>query len=154
LKMTGKKGTGLLCAAVAFAGIAGCAHFRAEVPQGFAEYEGRSVYKAVSPDGVVFRVRSVKNDPYAELSFWQEALTTRMRDAGYSMVDSGRITVADRPASIIELAAPLGSEDQSYLIAVIYGEKRLVIVEAAGEVVKFKKHKEEIIEAIKKIIPD
>jgi hypothetical protein len=152
--MADKKGTWAIGAAVFFLGIAGCAHFRAEVPQGFAGYKGRCVFRAVSPDGVVLRIRSVKNDPYAELPFWQEALSTRMRNAGYTLVDSSLITVADRPTSILECAAPLGNDDQSYLIAVIWGKKRLTIVESAGEVVKFRKHREELLKAIAAIRPD
>ena len=151
--MAGNNKPGIFSMVVVIIGLVGCAHFQAMVPQGFAEYEGRSVFKAVSPDGVVFRVRSVANEPYAELPFWREALSTRMRNAGYVLVDSSQITVADRPTSLVELAAPLGNEDQSYLIAVIFGTKRLVIVEAAGEVLKFRKSKSQIIEAIKKIRP-
>jgi hypothetical protein len=128
-----------------------CAHFKAQSPSGFAAYKSRCTFKAVSPDGVIYRVRSVKNKPKAELPFWNEAVITRMKNAGYTLVDTSSITVQGRQTFVTELAAPLGSEDQSYLIAVIYGPKRLTVVEAACEVSKFQKRKADIVEAIKKI---
>jgi hypothetical protein len=146
------KRTGLtaLPAALAFI-LLSCAHFKAQSPSGFAAYESRCTFKAVSPDGVIFRVRSVKNKPKAQLPFWNEAVITRMKNAGYTLVDTSSISVQGHQTSITELAAPLGTEDHSYLIAVIYGPKRLTIVEAACEVSKFQKRKPDIIEAIKKI---
>ena len=128
-----------------------CAHFKAQSPAGFAPYSSRCTFRAASPDGAIYRVKSVKNKPQAGLPFWSEAVITRMKNAGYTLVDTSSIVVQGHDASLIELAAPLGSEDQTYLIAVIYGPKRLTIVEAACEVSKFQKWKTEIIEAIKKI---
>ena len=131
--------------------LSSCAHFTAQPPSGFAAYKSRCTFRAVSPDGAVFRIRSVKNKPKAGLPFWNEAIITRMKNAGYTLVDTSSISVQGRQAFVTELAAPLGAEDQTYLIAVIYGPKRLTIVEAACEVSKFQKRKPEIIEAIKKI---
>jgi hypothetical protein len=118
-----------------------CAHFTAHSPSGFAAYKSRCTFKAVSPDGVIYRVRSVENKPKAQLPFWNEAVITRMKNAGYTLVDTSLIIVQRHDAFISELAAPLGTEDHSYL----------TIVEAACEVSKFQKRKPEIIEAIKKI---
>jgi hypothetical protein len=130
---------------------AGCAHFKAVMPDGFARYRGESVFRAVSPDGIVFKVHHTANKPYAELPFWQEALSTRMQNAGYTLIDSSKATISGCPAFFIEVAAPLGNDDESYLIAVILDKKQLIIAEAAGEAVKFRNRKDAVVEAIKKI---
>ncbi len=38
-------------------------------PNGWASYQNAPHIKAVSPEGVVYRVRVEKNEPYAELPF-------------------------------------------------------------------------------------
>lgn len=128
-----------------------CAHFKAQPPSGFAAYKKRCTFEAVSPDGVVYRIKTVKNKPAAQLPFWSEAVLTRMRNAGYSIVDTSSISIQGNDAFIMEFAAPLGNEDQSYLVVVIYSSARLTIVEAACEVSKFQMRKPDIIKAIKEI---
>jgi len=129
----------------------GCASFHATPPKEFAPYKGKNTYRAVSPEGVNFRVRTEENKPFAELSFWKEAMQNRMIDAGYTFVDSSNININEKAGFMLELAAPLGPEDYSYLISIVLKGKEIIIIEAAGEVNKFQKRKPDIIEAIKKI---
>ena len=50
-------------------------------PDGFSPYRKRGRFQAITPDDVVFRVRSAKNKPQAELGFWAEALKEHQTSA-------------------------------------------------------------------------
>ena len=119
-------------------------------PKGFAMYEGKDDFRAVSPEGIVFKIRTEKNEPYAELDFWREALKKRMTDAGYRFMSESEITAGNNKGYLIELAAPLGPRDYSYLIAVFQKEKQLVIIESAGDVAALKTRRGDIVDAIGK----
>lgn len=141
----------LLIIITALAG--GCVHKLPDsVPQGFAAYENQQKIRAVSPDGVMYRIRREKNEPFAELPFWREALKKRMLDAGYNFMNEEDIKAGERSGYLLELAAPLGAQDFSYLIALFVNDnKQLVIVEAAGDMTVFAKWRPEIIKAIEGI---
>ena len=125
---------------------------KSEVPRGFASYPDTKEFKAVSPDGVMYRIRTEKNEPFADLSFWKKAMKKRMLDAGYNFVGESEITAQNREGYLIELTAPLGNKDYSYLIAIFLGEqKNIVIVESCGEISRFKIKRDDIIVAIKGI---
>ena len=126
----------------------GCVPFRAESPEGFAPYKGRRPYRAVSADGVMYRVRYEKNKPKAELAFWKEALKSRMIDAGYRFQAESDLEVSGHPGYLLELAAPLGTQDYTYLNAIFVHGRKLVIVEASGEVSQFQKHRASLLDAI------
>lgn len=129
----------------------GCTRFQAEAPQGFATYEQKSPFRAVSPDGVVFRVRAEKNKPRAELPFWKEALKKRMVDAGYHFVSEKDIKAGGKSGYLIELAAPLGTQDYTYMIALFQNEDHLVIVESAGEISRFSARRDAVMAALDKL---
>ena len=118
------------------------------VPEGFAAYAERKRIRATSPDGVVYRVRVQDNDPEADLAFWEEAMKTRMLEAGYHEVEAKRIKSGDREGALLELGAADGEKDQSYLIALFVDGSKLVVIEAAGQVERFAPRKAAIIEAI------
>ncbi len=120
-------------------------------PKGFAAYKGKGAFRAVSPEGVVFKIRTEKNEPIADLDFWREALKKRMIDAGYRFMAESEITAGNDKGYMIELAAPLGPRDYSYIIAVFQKEKKLVIVETAGDVAALKTRRSDIIDAIGKM---
>ncbi|MEO0600627.1 MAG: hypothetical protein AAF211_04270, partial [Myxococcota bacterium] len=122
-------------------------------PDGFSAWKKEGRYRAASPDNVVFRIRGVKHKPKADLAFWREAVRTRMVDAGYRVVDEGTIEVSSSEGAMIELAAPLGNQDWSYLLAMVPRGRRLVVVEAAGEVAHFAERRDAIVEAITQVEP-
>ena len=136
---------------IAAAVLWNCAGFKAVPPEGFGEYDGKIIYRAVSPDGVAYCVKAVDNEPFAELPFWKEAMTKRMTDAGYKVVDTTSVTVGQKKGTALELAAPLGQFDYSYLIVIVPGEKKILIAEASGRVKHFQARKDAIIAAIEKI---
>lgn len=131
--------------------LTACRSFQAEAPAGFAPYDQKKSFRAVSPDGVLYRVRQQENKPKATLAFWKEALKKRMLDAGYHFVSEGDIKADNEPGYLLELNAPLGSQDYTYFIAVFARDNTLVIVESAGEVTRFKARREGVLAAIQKL---
>lgn len=132
-----------------FAAAAGCAPYTARAPEGFAPFDdARSSFAAASPEGLMYSVRHEANEPEADLRFWSEALRKRMEDAGYVVVDDGAVEASSTSGYRLQLAAPLGREDYTYLIALFVHGSSLVIVEAAGEVSRFEPKKDAILAAI------
>ena len=142
----------LVCSWLTLSSLVGCApSYTAVKPEGFAAYKGNKPYRAISPDGVVYEVREVKNEPYAELSFWKEAMKKRMDDAGYRVIQDTTMTIGNREAAYIELAAPMGERDYLYLVTITTNEKKIIIAEAAGVVQQVQNRKQAIIDAIEAI---
>lgn len=129
------------------------ATFLADPPEGFAPYKAKKAYRAVSPDGVVFRVRAAEHEPEADLGFWKEAMQKRMTEAGYQVLSEAGIEASGTPGTLLELTAPYGTDDYSYLLAVFPAGKEIVIVEAAGEVATFGERRDAVLEAIGRIEP-
>lgn len=128
--------------------LSACSSFEASAPKGFAVYDGGSDYRAVTSDGVVYRVRSEDNEPQADLTFWREALTKRMSDAGYVVIGDEPVKCRNGEGHLLDLAAPLGTRDYGYTVAVFVVGSDIVIVEAAGEVATFKEKRADIVAAI------
>jgi len=118
------------------------------VPAGFAPYKRKARLQAVSPDDVLYRVRRIRNKPRADLPFWQEALRTRMVDAGYHLVSEGEVVAGARKGALIELTAANGEQDQTYLLALFVTGRKLVLVEAAGPVERFAPRRDAGVAAI------
>lgn len=137
----------LLAALVA---LSACRGFDAAAPEGFAAFDDWSQFRAVSPDGVMYLVRSEENEPEAKLDFWKEALKNRMSDAGYAVVSEEDIK-GKEPGYLLELAAPVAEQDYSYLVAIFVRGKDILIAEASGEVTRFAKRRDAVVAALAKI---
>ena len=151
--MTKKRITLGVAALVVAAGAVGVGvwvwpDFSAKAPPGFAAFHDWFEFRAVSPEGVVYRVRSEDSDRRAELAFWREALKKRMLDAGYTFILESDIRASGKAGYLLELAAPQGTVDYSYLMAIFVDGKKLVIAEAAGEVTKLKERRAALVEAM------
>lgn len=128
-----------------------CRSYKATPPEGFAAFEKTDDFKAVSPDGVVFRMRDEPNKPDGDLPFWKEALKKRMLASGYTFFAERDLkTQAGEAGYLLELSAPLGPRDYSYLVAVFRKGSKLVIGEVAGEVLPVKARHDAIIAALEK----
>ena len=122
--------------------------FAVSPPEGFSAYKTRHEHRAVSPDEVLYRVRSEKHKPRADLAFWKEAVTVRMAEAGYTSLRDQEITAGAAQGWFIEFTAPLGTQDYAYGIAAFPLGSKLVVVEAAGEVSRYEARRDEIVAAI------
>ncbi len=124
--------------------------FLTAAPDGFAVYKNKEKFKSVSPDHIVYRVRTVKNKPYADFSFWREALPERMKNAGYRVIGDTVMSIKNNNALLLEMAAPLGLTDYSYLVMMVVSKKKILIAESAGTFTEFQKRKSSVIDALKK----
>jgi hypothetical protein len=131
--------------------LAGCATVRPvlEGPKGFAPYREVTSFRAVSPEGVVLRVRLVANDPPQTLEFWTEALKTQLAGSGYAAVREESVETRTGKASLLEWAAPVGEESWIYLTGVAVTPQGIALIEAAGVYASYEKHRAEIIESLR-----
>lgn len=120
----------------------------AVTPEGFSAWRKPSRFRAASPDGVLYRVRTVKHEPRADLAFWTEAVRERMVAAGYTRLAEGALEANGAEGGLIELAAPVGDEDWTYLIGFFPAGKRMILAEAAGEARALDAHRDAILKAM------
>ena len=116
-------------------------------PDGFAPYRMRREHRAVSPDDVLFRVRAEKHRPKADLDFWEEAVRARMVGAGYREISHSRVDIDGRPGVLLEYTAPHGTDDYTYLVGFFSSGRKVIVVEAAGEISRFEARRGEILAA-------
>jgi hypothetical protein len=131
--------------------LSGCAVFQGTQPAGFAPWkdnDGRR-FRAASPDGVVWEIRSEAHEPVADLDFWRRALRDRLGGRGYKIVDSLPFSMDGRAAFALEA----GQDDQSWMIAIAPLEKSIVVVEVQGPMQAFQKRRVDILAALPKIKP-
>jgi len=117
-------------------------------PDGFAAWKKRGRYQAVSPDEVLFRVRTASNKPTADLGYWRDALQNRMSDAGYMVLSETDIQASGHPGVLLELGAANGEQDQTYLVAVFVSGRKLVIAEATAEATRMRARQDAVVTAI------
>ncbi len=122
-------------------------------PDGFSAWKKKGRARAVSPDGALYRVRVEKHKPKAELAFWKEAVRERMTAAGYKVVAEGDLEAGGVAGGTVELLAPIGTEDWTYLLAFFPVGGKMVIAEAAAEVTTFEAHREALATAMKGLAP-
>ncbi len=128
--------TARLLVLAALLALVDCGAAQPMTPIGFAACsgDGRTPFRAVSAEGVVYRVRREPNPGAAPLAFWKEALAARMRAAGYTVLAEDTLSDAGTaPGTLLDLVAPRGTRDQGYLVGLFVRDETLVIVEAAGE---------------------
>jgi hypothetical protein len=148
------RSAGLLTALFAAWILAGCAGYHPAAPAGFAVYPRGIVFKsplrAVSPDGILFTVRTEKNKPRADLGFWREAMKTRMAQSGYRLAADTLCKMKGADGILLEMAAPMGDQDYFYWVAFALSPSgdRILVAEAAGESKRFLPRREEIRKAI------
>ncbi len=129
----------------------GCAP-HAVAPREFARYPGSlfssADFRAVSPEGLLFSVRTEKNNPQADLAFWRQAMKTRMSQAGYRILSDSDCVMGGTAAALLKMAAPVGNKDYCYWVAISISGKKILVAEAAGEAKPFLRRAKDIGEAI------
>ncbi|MCB9763362.1 MAG: DUF4349 domain-containing protein [Alphaproteobacteria bacterium] len=126
---------------------------QAPTPDGFSPYKQKREHRAVSADGVLYRVRYARHEPEAEPAFWMEAARERMLAAGYTLIRETETTLGGQPGFVLELTAPYGVEDYSYLIAVAPAGRKLLIIEVVGEVSRVEARRNEVLAAVAATAP-
>jgi hypothetical protein len=127
---------------------------RLQPPAGFAEAEpGKdAAYRALSPEGLLFRVRLFPNQPEKPLSFWGETLKNHLVKEGYRLNGQAQAFQAgDRAGAAFEWVVPYGSESYLYLTAVLVAGKRIVLAEAAGPYALLAQYRQSLSDSLQSI---
>jgi hypothetical protein len=141
--------------AAAFLVLASCTTL-VRKPEGFAEVVPWQVaatrYEAVSPEGMIYRVRTLKNYPVQTLEFWAQALQNHLEKEGYRSISEGRsFETADNSGMLFEWAMPYGNQSYIYLTAIVVSEKRIAVAEAAAEHTIYYRYREALLESLASI---
>ncbi|MCL2259968.1 MAG: hypothetical protein FWC15_01280 [Fibromonadales bacterium] len=133
--------------------LTSCASFKAQAPENFAEYTGtpNTKFKAVSSDGVLYRVSEYEQDAKASLEFWRSAFLLKMKNANYKQEDSLNVSFGGKPAIGYIFSFETSAGSDSYLVAAVQFKDKMFVVEATGESAKFETRKKDILDAINKI---
>jgi hypothetical protein len=140
----------LLCAvlAVSFS----CAPFDVKKPAGFAELRNDSVYYAISPEGILFRVHTVRNYPEKNLDFWSKAVKNHLVEEGYQFIKEEKFDAPKKPGVLFEWGAPYGRENYIYLTGIIVSGGRIAVAEAACEYSLYATNRDSLLGSIKSIV--
>jgi hypothetical protein len=131
-----------------------CSRFSVVPPDGFAELKGGRSYRAVSPEGMLYRVRSIKNEPKKNLSFWGEALENHLVKEGYRPSGAAQsFTSGDREGLYYEWILPSGHESYLYLTALLVTDRTITLAEAAAPHPVFIRYRQTILDSLSSIRP-
>lgn len=130
---------GLCIAVSALLAVSACRQFEAKAPAGFAAYDDSTLglpaseYRAISPDGVRFRVRTVGNEPKGDSALWTAALRRSLERKGYRLTDSGSLRTEDgHDLVVVRGVIGLGGMDYGYVIGFHVKGSSVVLAEAGG----------------------
>ncbi len=133
--------------------VSGCSTFRAQKPSSFAEYKIKTdSYRAISSKGVLFKIKSIKNEPYGSKEMWQESISYYFKTYGYQKKKSRDITTGKNVKGIYtEYSYRYNGENYIYSITIFVNKKNIFVIEASG-IDKFYNNKREMIfSSIKKM---
>jgi hypothetical protein len=122
-------------------------------PEGFAAVSawqvGATQFKAVSPEGMSYRVRALDNYPVQTLEFWADALKNHLVQEGYRAVSEGQVFEAGvNPGMIFEWAMPYGDRSYIYLTAIVVSETKIAVAEAAADYTIYYQYRDALIESL------
>lgn len=126
----------VLCAVLA---VSSCRHFDAKAPVGFAYYDDSTLglpapeFRAISADGVRFRVRTVGNEPRGDAALWTAALRRSLERKGYRLSDTASVRTEDgHDLAVVRGVIGLGGIDYGYVIGFHVTGSSVVLAEAGG----------------------
>jgi hypothetical protein len=131
--------------------LSSCSHYTAQAPAGYAEFEEDSDFRALSSNGIVFRVKEVENDPFAELKFWKEALVHRMKASGYIFIKESEIEIQGVKSAQVEWGSFYNKQDYTYMNVLVPSEDFIFVIEVAGESSQFEKDRFKIEAAVQNL---
>ena len=144
----------MLCVALSCVSLATVAcgpGARLSVPDGFAHVGGEYDDRVASADGVVIAARVVKNDPKANLDFWTTAIDLRLQQRGYQP-DGKREDVKNNeglPGRSLHYVFFDGQRKSRYVVDVYATDRRILLVEATGDVADFDASREKVEAAMR-----
>lgn len=139
----------ILAALCSFAG--GCASAHLDTPAGFAAFDDNKAYDFYASDGegVVLAVRTEKNRPHGDLSYWTSALDVQLREAGYRPHNVADVTSADgHEGKQLRYVVDDDGRELVFWVSVFVTDRHVVLVEAGGDVAFFEPKERQIVAAI------
>ena len=131
-----------------------CSRISVTPPEGFAELKGGRSYRALSPEGMLYRIRSIKNEPQKDLSFWGDALQNHLRKEGYrSSAAAQSFESGGREGVYYEWILPAGHDSYFYLTALIVTDRTITLAEAAAPHPVFTRHRQALLDSLTSIRP-
>jgi hypothetical protein len=131
-----------------------CSRPSAPLPEGFAELKGGRSYRAISPEGMLYRIRSIKNKPRKDLEFWGQALENHLVKEGYRLNGDARsFESGDRAGLSYEWVLPYGNESYLYLTALIVADRTITLAEAAAPYPVFIRYRQSVLDSLSGIRP-
>ncbi len=125
-------------------------------PAGYAE-AGSSrdgSYRALSPEGLGFRVRSFPNQPAKDLAFWGEALESHLTKEGYRPNgEESSFQAGNLPGSALEWVVPYDQESYVYLTALLVAGDRILLAEAGGPYKLYVEYRASLLESLESMRP-
>ncbi|MDR3001606.1 MAG: hypothetical protein LBU89_10105 [Fibromonadaceae bacterium] len=131
-----------------------CASFKATAPNDFAAYDKGifdTKFKAISSDGVLYRVSEYKQESKASTDFWKEAFLLKMSNSNYKQEEELNISISGKPAIAYVFSFATNTGSDLYLVTAIPVKNKMVVVEATAENEKFNNRRSDILEAINKL---
>lgn len=135
-----------------------CRDFQAKAPEGFARYEDSTLglpareFRAISADGVRFRVKAVRNEPAGDAVLWTAALRRSLERKGYRLSESASLRTEDgHDLVVIHGVVGLGGVDYGYALGFSVHDDTVVIAEAGGPQEAMVLHAKEIDAAFRSV---
>jgi hypothetical protein len=121
-------------------------------PSKFAKLDDSERYeqRATSPQGVVIAVRKIKLAEPANLEFWSEAVSLRLRGGqGYALLGEKDVKAkSGQSGKLLYFGRDQNGHTFDYWVAVFPDHKRLYLVEAGGRRDRFDAAKAEVERAV------
>jgi hypothetical protein len=122
---------------------------KVKLPEGFAEVHNIRSFQAISPEGMQYEVRMVKNYPEQNLEFWGATLRNHLEKEGYHLMGEGvRFQTKDSTGLFYEWLMPYGNTDYVYLIAIVISKNRIAIAESAAEHMIYRKYRQPVLDSL------
>jgi hypothetical protein len=122
---------------------------KVDLPEGFAAVQSSWSYQAVSPEGMQYRVRTVKNYPDQSLEFWGRTLKNHLEKEGYHPLgEKTGFSANDSTGIAYEWLIPHGNSDYIYLTAIMVFKDHVVIAESAAEHPIYKQYRKPVFDSL------
>lgn len=125
---------------------------KVQKPAGFADMPYSDQYKAISPEGMLFKVKIVDNYPKQSLAFWSIALQNHFLNLGYTSLGEGeKFSANNRQGVFYEWGIPFNNQNYIYLTAIIVINDKIIVAESTAPHQVYNTHRSAIIKSLGKI---
>jgi hypothetical protein len=137
------------CFSLAAAACGPASHL--STPDGFAHVRGDYDDRVASASGVVVGTRVFANDPKANLDFWTQAIDLRLRARGYEPSEQPQDIKSDSgvPGRSLHYVFFDGARKNRYFVDVYATQRRILLVEAAGDVTDFDQSLPKVVQTMR-----